>query len=126
MTQSIIPPPELVQQWRTEPEYASANQLLTMVSMTQNRLMELCQKSAQYGADQELEACCEYLVRCAQWEPEDVDELRAARRPNPMSLKEQALQALSEAVKMADDVPPEGICSGQADIIRRALEQLDD
>jgi hypothetical protein len=122
----IIPPPELVQQWRTEPEYASANQLLTMVSMTQNRLMELCQKSAQYGADQELEACCEYLVRCAQWEPEDVDELRAARRPKPMSLKEQALQALSEAVKMADDVPPEGICSSQADIIRRALEQIDD
>jgi hypothetical protein len=39
-------------------------------------------------------------------------------------LKEQALQALSEAVKMADDVPPGGICSDQADIIRRALEQL--
>ncbi len=55
-----------------------------------------------------------------------VQELRAARRPKPMSLKEQALQALSEAVKMADDVPPEGICSGQADIIRRALEQIDD
>jgi hypothetical protein len=47
-------------------------------------------------------------------------------RPNLPSLKEQALEALSEAVKMADDVPPEGICSGQADIIRRALEQLDD
>jgi len=47
-------------------------------------------------------------------------------RPKPPSLKEQALQALSEAVKMADDVPPEGICSGQADIIRRALEQLND
>jgi hypothetical protein len=41
-------------------------------------------------------------------------------------LKEQALQALSEAVKMADDVPPEGICSDQADIIRRALEALPD
>ena len=40
--------------------------------------------------------------------------------------KEQALQALNDAVKMADDAPPEGICSDQADIIRRALEQLDD
>ncbi len=50
----------------------------------------------------------------------------ALAQPKPPSLKEQALQALSEAVKMADDVPPEGICSGQADIIRRALEQLPD
>ena len=47
----------------------------------------------QAGADQELEACCEYLVRCAQWEPEDVDELRAARRPKQLSLKEEALTA---------------------------------
>ncbi len=49
----------------------------------------------QAGADQELEACCEYLVRCAQWEPEDVDELRAARRPKPPSLKEQALEVVT-------------------------------
>jgi hypothetical protein len=45
---------------------------------------------------------------------------------NPPSLKRLALQALNDAVKMADDAPPEGICSDQADIIRRALEQLDD
>ena len=67
------------------------------------------------GADQELEACCEYLVRCAQWEPEDVEELRSARRPKPPSLKEQALEALDS-------------CScDEADswkLIRRALEQL--
>ena len=40
--------------------------------------------------------------------------------------KKQALQALNDAVKMADDAPPEGIRSNQADIIRRALEQLPD
>jgi hypothetical protein len=39
-------------------------------------------------------------------------------------LKEQALEALAEAIKMADDTPPEGICSDQASIIRRALEAL--
>jgi hypothetical protein len=56
-----------------------------------------------------------------------LDRARAAlSQPEPPSLKEQALQALSEAVKMADDVPPEGICSDQADIIRRALEALPD
>jgi hypothetical protein len=54
-----------------------------------------------------------------------LDRARAAlSQPKPPSLKKQALQALSEAVKMADDFPPEGICSDQADIIRRALEAL--
>ena len=38
--------------------------------------------------------------------------------------KKQALQALNDAVKMADYVPPEGISSDQADIIRRALGPL--
>jgi hypothetical protein len=52
--------------------------------------------------------------------------LRNARRPTPPSLKEQALQALNDAVIMADDAPPEGIRSDQANIIRRALEQLND
>ena len=119
----ITPPPELVQQWRTEPEYASSNQLSTMVSMTQNRLMELCQKSAQHGADQELEECCDWL----HWQnlathAELIPSLRAARRPKPPSLKEQALQALELLIPFvdADDKRAE------ADTIRRALEQLDD
>ena len=51
---------------------------------------------------------------------------RAARHPKPPSLKKQALEALDEAIFMADDDPPEGICSDQADIIRRALEALPD
>jgi hypothetical protein len=108
MTQQhpITPPPELVEQWAHLP--ADWNTVAPLI--------------AQWGADQELEACCEWLP--------DVGEmramLRAARRPKPPSLKEQALQALNDAVKMADDAPPEGICSDQANIIRRALEQLSD
>ncbi len=74
----------------------------------------------QAGADQELEACCEYLVRCAQWEPEDVDELRAARRPKPPSLKEQALTALSEA----DQGLNKSEWQQRSNTIRRALEAL--
>ncbi len=107
----ITPPPELVQQWVD---------LLTQGSIT------AFTTAAQWGAEQELEACCEWLrteSKTALWQTE---ALRAARRPKPPTLKEQALQALSEAVKMADDAPPEGICSDQANIIRRALEQLDD
>jgi len=114
----ITPPPELVQQW-CDPRVTGS------VHFSRD---DLAARAAQWGADQELEACCEWLKAY------DYDEvgrqlaevMHAARRPKPPSLKEQALQALSEAVKMADDVPPEGICSGQADIIRRALEQLND
>jgi hypothetical protein len=102
----ITPPEELVQQWlELSPALAIA-------------------AAFQAGADQELEACCHCFARDLR---ESLAlELRARRRPKPPSLKEQALQALSEAVKMADDTPPEGICSDQANIIRRALEQLDD
>jgi hypothetical protein len=118
MTHPITPPPELVQQWAVD-WHCSSNTNGNGFT----RFVATC--AAQWGADQELEACCEWLG-----EPEHsrrargASELRAARRPQPPSLKEQALQALSEAVKMADDVPPEGICSGQSDIIRRALEAL--
>jgi hypothetical protein len=63
---------------------------------------------------------------CPEYCPWDVDQLRAARRPKPPSLKEQALAALQEAAYMADDSPPQGICSDQIDAIRRALEALDD
>ena len=111
MTNPITPPPELVQKWST----ASPVQ-----SNDENWAYELfiAHCAAQWGADQELEACCEYLVRCAQWEPEDVAELRAARRPKPPSLKEQALEALDRM----DQFPN----LEDHQIVRRALEQLDD
>jgi hypothetical protein len=78
--------------------------------------------AAQWGADQELEACCKCLtlLGCSG----TAAELRAARRPKPPSLKEQALTALREAYEMANDRPPEGISNDQIDIIRRALEAL--
>jgi hypothetical protein len=112
----ITPPPELVSKWC----YEDGEE----IKSSPRWFFSVCAKAAQWGADQELEACCEWVKsKQTYWAH---DELRATRRPKPPSLKEQALQALAEAVKMADDVPPEGICSDQADIIRRALEQLDD
>jgi len=54
-----------------------------------------------------------------------LERARAAlTEPKPPSLKEQALAALQEAAYMADDSPPQGICSDQIDTIRRALEAL--
>ena len=52
---------------------------------------ELLIKAAQWGADQELEACCEWLDN--QIGASDPNDLRADRRPKPLSLKQQALKA---------------------------------
>jgi hypothetical protein len=98
----ITPPPELVEQWMQD--HATR--------------YDLARHAAQWGADIELEACCEWLsVPC----PSYGRELRNARRPKPPSLKEQALQALAEA----DLGSTEAEWSQRFDTIRRALEQLD-
>ena len=92
--------------------------------MTQNRLMELCEKSSQFGADQELEACCEWLHEAKNhgfgydYGKELARSFRAARRPKPPSLKEQALLAIDTAV--ADD----RLSADVANIVYRALESL--
>jgi hypothetical protein len=62
-----------------------------------------------------LNACCELLV---QQGFDFVDDLRAARRPKPPSLKEQALDELAEWENVMDIAPDSPI--------RRALEALPD
>jgi hypothetical protein len=75
----------------------------------------IANEAAQWGADQELEACCEWLTKRTTSRA-DADQLRAARRPKPPSLKEQALADLDTLVGRGRS----------SDTIRRALEQLDD
>lgn len=77
----------------------------------------------QAGADQELEACCEWVKTIAMTKPWDTVaqlalELRAARRPKSPSLKEQALDELQLSFGRGY-LKKEG-----ADTIRRALEAL--
>jgi hypothetical protein len=74
--------------------------------------------AAQWGADMELKACCEWL-ECNYNYPQVNHPLRAARRPEPPSLKEQALaaqQRMWDGTSNHDDW----------NLIRRALEQLPD
>jgi hypothetical protein len=106
-----------VQQWREAPEFSALSPCV-MVTVTTTKLQDIATRAAQWGADQELEACCEWI---------DADsvmaaELRATRRPKPPSLKEQALQALAEA----DLGSTEADWYQRFDTIRRALEQLPD
>ena len=91
----ITPPPELVLKW----------------ARSSNAFYE----AAQWGADQELEACCEWLAYEAL-----VGDLSAARRPEPPSLKEQALEALEALPTPAGQVTADRLAT-----IRRALEALD-
>jgi hypothetical protein len=58
-------------------------------------------QAAQWGADQELEACCALMD---DWGLDEAD-LRAARRPKPPSLKEEALERLELAKKYIDVEP---------------------
>ncbi len=107
MTHPVVPPGALLKEWEDQwfDEQENADVLLI--------------QAFQAGADQELEACLEWL-KVRHWvEPEFADELRAARRPKPQSLKEQALDAhnrMMAGTETQDDWM----------IIRRALEQLDD
>ena len=103
----ITPPLELVHQWVDMLASRSDHAVFTM--------------AAQWGANQELEACCECLLQEGAWPwPEEVARLRAARRPKPPSLKEPAL-AVIENSAICDHLSPE-----HAAILRRALEALDD
>jgi len=95
----ITPPPELIAKWAGS----------------------MCgyYEAARWGADMELEACCEYMQH------EDfhgfAKELRAARRPKPLSLKEQALEQLDGiATVFRASHGGDLVC----DTIRRALEAL--
>jgi hypothetical protein len=114
MTNEITPPPELVQQWLEngpeDGEFGISKHIAT--------------QAARWGADQELDACCEWLSFYSA--ASDARDLRIARRPKPPSLKEQALKELKDWTN--EKHGPGGevfLCEGlSVDIIRRALESL--
>ena len=112
----ITPPPELVQQWRKLPENTSQLRMMSTVTLTTEKLQDIATQAARWGADQELDACCKWL-ECNYNYPQ-ANPLRAARRPKPPSLKEQALNEL-------DDVyDKDKIDDTTYETIRRALEAL--
>ena len=98
----ITPPPELVREWQREANHNEA------------MFPQVATFAARWGADQELDACCEWLVRNYRY-PEAGNPLRAARRPKPPSLKEQALALLEVE---------HGLNVEDLDLLRRALEAL--
>jgi hypothetical protein len=79
--EDLTPPPELVQQWFTEQR-----------GLSEASRQQIATRAAQWGADQELEACCEWGNK--NLPVSAVHYLRAARRPKPSSLKERLKVAL--------------------------------
>ena len=107
-TNPITPPRELVREWYGSEDCPDGANALANY---------LCTQAAQWGADMELEACCEWLDT-GLMTPYVSIRLRSARRPKPPTLKEQAL-----AVLVALEIDEPGY-EGTYNTIRRALEAL--
>ena len=125
----ITPPRELKQQWREQaPRYRDGGV---------GREEWLMDRSAQWGyeqrgevneakpqqaRDQELNACCDWLRHEVDYGYDLALKLRAARRPKPPSLKEQALALIDDCTDPHGDYLDDNALS----TIRRALEALPD
>ncbi len=96
----ITPPPELVQQWVDTLAWSKDQVVFT--------------RAAQWGADKELEACCMWIRK--EKSVLMAEQLDIARRPQPPTLKEQALAILDDCSDRLD--------GAHENIIRQALEQL--
>ena len=119
----ITPPTKLIREWNEEAATAPmADQRYIAIQAARWGFRQCIKVDAawledklQKARDQELEACMEWMRSHFHGVPQWADELRAARRPKPPSLAEQALEACERS---AFGIP------GDRDIIRRALERL--
>jgi hypothetical protein len=123
----IIPPPELVQEWFQKWNCDESTE-------EADSDIYIATRAAQWGwdqrganneaqlqerADQELEACCEWLEDpCAADMFSLAKDLRYSRRPKPPTLNSIALQMLSTIERDAHYLPE------ITDTLRRALEAL--
>ena len=110
----IVPSPEQVDQWFDD-----------AVRLNSTPKYYIATQAAQWGADQELEACVEWLGDApVVWNNNKAIHpgsfLRTARRPKPPSLKEQALSELN----LTADPDGAELSRTQVELIRRALEAL--
>ena len=106
----ITPPPELTQEWSCD----------CPLTDPFSREFYVATQAARWGADQELEALLDLADGFLTGET--LRQLRAARRPKPPSLKEQALLQLDT---LNADLSMHGLGCDLSQI-RRALEALPD
>jgi hypothetical protein len=104
----IVPPQELLEQWEDDWYWGCKNPINLLI------------QAFQAGADQELEACCGYIVKLGQIFT--AVDLQTTRRPEPLTLKAQALRLIDNC----NDPDNDHLDDEALAIIRRALETLDD
>jgi hypothetical protein len=118
-TNPITPPPELIGKWEEDWHHSKVKHI--------ELEDHIAAQAAQWGADQELEACINYFYEYdrQRWGENSklITGLRAARRPKPPSLKEQALKLARSA---GIDGAYVTFDPKELALIRRALEALDD
>jgi hypothetical protein len=102
-----VPLPEQVDQWFDD-----------AMRLNSTPKYYIARQAALWSADHELEECCEELN--SRGYPQIVGRIRAARRPKLLSLKEQALAELDDAVMRGDCIT----ISDALPTLRRALEAL--
>lgn len=116
MADFLTPPPELVREWSqsqgdTDPEAL---------------WFRIAREAAQWGANQELEACREWLWLNTVL-PHTVEALYAARRPNPLSTIKIAEEMIARHNDGWTPSPSDWVIIRDALADgRRALEALDD
>ena len=121
----ITPPPEMVQKWLCSDDFPWGPLEQRSITITTNRLQNVATQAAQWGADQQLEAPDTWI----RTEIKDrlrpanriADDHRADMRPQPPSLKEQALSLVPESggISMRRSYSPNELLT-----IRAALESL--
>jgi hypothetical protein len=106
----ITPPPELMVQWSETWHKAKFNRVSHVEFVTT--------QAARWGAEQELEACCEWVASHFDGMFVWSSNLRTARRSKPPSPKKEALNVLENLIEARRILDPE------YQALRHALEAL--
>jgi hypothetical protein len=95
-----------------------------------DRGLTLATQAAQWGADVELEACCQWFSEfyCMEtWMERDLITFKTSRRPKkPTSLKQKALEALKKSEQTDYPIQLTILNTDSHVLIRKALEALPD
>jgi hypothetical protein len=113
----ITLPPELRRSWLDEAWRKYPGNLSAWIEY-------VAEKSAQWSADMELEAVLAEM-KVMHFSRAYIDKLRDARRPNPLSLKEQALDKTTAILEDPNRALLAEVREA-LELSRRALESLDD
>jgi hypothetical protein len=126
----ITPPPELFTEWLSEALLHHDAKSGTIAAMVADKAAQwgydqhgaVNEAELQKARDEELEACCKVLEY--QFMADSI-HLRAARRPKPPSLKQQALEVLKSRDLMQPLLDGRRILQpDELDTILRAVEAL--